>query len=95
MLKNAPRKNNDNESVHQFFHILDTVYQPEGANLVNGKYEITVYSSCCNMDRGVYYYTTYNNRQIRAIDMFAEDLNADTLIDFPLEYNSEIATING
>ena len=42
-----------------------------------GKYEITIYTSCCNADRGIYYYTTYGNHQITAVDMHAEDLESD------------------
>ena len=49
----------ETESVGQFFHILETVSQTRGCcDLGNGKYEITIYTSCCNADRGIYYYTT-------------------------------------
>ena len=49
-----------------------------------GKYEITLYTSCCNADRGIYYYTTYDNRQITAVDMHKENLDGDVLIRYPL-----------
>ena len=66
----------ERERVSQFFHILDTVSQVRGTCLLeNGAYEITQYTSCCNADRGLYYYTTYENRQITAVDLFREDLN--------------------
>ena len=29
------------------------------------KYEITLYTSCCNLNRGIYYYTTYELSLIR------------------------------
>ena len=49
-----------------FFHILNSVDQQRGCCLVNGKYEITIYTSCCNANKGIYYYTTYDNHQITA-----------------------------
>ena len=45
-------------------------------------YEITVYSSCCNTDRGIYYYTTYDNRRIIGVDMHREDLEGGSLIRY-------------
>lgn len=73
------------ESVGQFFHITDSVAQPRGCCQVEkGKYEITVYSSCINADKGIYYYTTYENRQISAVDMNKEDLDGNTLSRYPL-----------
>lgn len=74
----------ENESVSQFFHILGAVEQQRGCCAVNNGYEITVYSSCCNVDKGIYYYTTYNNRQITAVDMFKEDLNGKNLKSYAL-----------
>ena len=75
----------EEESVSQFFHILGCVAQTRGcARAGEERYEITVYSSCCNMDRGVYYYTTYENSQISAVDMHREDLDADRVVCYPL-----------
>lgn len=72
------------ESVSQFFHILGSVEQQRGCcDLGNGKYEITIYTSCCNTDRGVYYYTTYDNHQITAVDMYKENLESTLLIHYP------------
>lgn len=73
------------ESVSQFFHILGSVEQQRGCcEVETGKYEITIYTSCCNADRGIYYYTSYDNHQITAVDMHREDLDADRLIRYPL-----------
>ena len=38
-------------------------------------YDITQYTSCMCQETGVYYYNTYNNTQINAIDMNKEDLD--------------------
>ena len=71
-------------SVSQFFHILDTVSQTRGCcRLGDGKCEISIYASCCNAGKGIYYYTTYDNRQISAVDMHREDINSDRLISYP------------
>ena len=69
------------ESVSQFFHILGSVEQQRGCcELEEGKYEITIYTSCCNATRGIYYYTTYDNHQITAVDMHRCDLDAAALV---------------
>lgn len=73
------------ESVSQFFHILGTVEQVRGCcEVAPDKYEITIYTSCCNATRGIYYYTTYQNPQITAVDMHRTDLTGTTLSRYPL-----------
>ncbi len=74
----------EEESLSQFFHILSAVEQPKGCCRVGENFEYTIYSSCCNTDRGVYYYTTYENRRITGVDMHRENLDGDTLISYPL-----------
>ncbi|EGO9445391.1 choloylglycine hydrolase, partial [Enterococcus faecalis] len=67
---NSVSGNSESENLSQFFHILGSVEQPKGLSVVGeGKYEYTIYSSCCNMEKGIYYYRTYENSQITAIDM--------------------------
>lgn len=74
----------ETESVSQFFHILGAVEQQRGCvRLPNGN-EITVYTSCINTDRGIYYYTTYENRCICAVDMHKCDLDGTILQCFPM-----------
>lgn len=78
-------------SVSQFFHILGSVDQQRGCCEVSeGAYEITIYTSCCNTTKGIYYYTTYDNHQITAVDMYAENLDSDKLIRYPIILNGEI-----
>lgn len=73
------------ESVSQFFHILGTVTHPRGSvRTAGGHYEITLYTSCCNTDRGIYYYTTYENHQITGVDLHRVDLEQRQLICYPL-----------
>lgn len=75
---------NEMENVNQFFHILTSVEQQKGCCKVEKGFEHTIYSSCCNTEKGIYYYTTYNNRQIVGVDMRKCDLDAAELKSYPL-----------
>ena len=71
------------ESVSQFFHILNSVDQQRGCcHLGDGKYEITIYTCCCNADKGIYYYTTYDNHCITAVNMHKENLDDTGLVRY-------------
>ena len=88
---NSVSGNTEEESVSQFFHILGTVSQTKGCcKLENGEYEITIYTSCCNANKGIYYYTTYGNHQICAVDMHKSDLDSNQLTQFPLIKNEQV-----
>lgn len=83
------------DSVGQFFHILGSVEQTRGCcELENGKYEITIYTSCCNATKGIYYYTTYTNRQITGVDMHREKLDGTELIRYPMLEEEQIRLQN-
>ena len=82
-------------SVNQFFHILNSVEQVRGCcKLKENTFEITIYSSCCNATCGIYYYTTYNNHMINAIDMHKENLDSEKLIRYSLIDKEQINYIN-
>lgn len=85
-------------SVSQFFHILHSVDQPRGSSRFgtpdDPKYEITIYSSCCNLRTGVYYYTCYDNHQITAVDLHRVDLDGTDLSRYPLITTEQIAQQN-
>ncbi|MBD8968098.1 MAG: linear amide C-N hydrolase [Ruminococcus sp. SR1/5] len=85
----------EEESVSQFFHILGSVDQQRGCCEVEpGKYEITLYTSCCNCDKGIYYYTTYENHQISAVNMHHEDLNGTMPVRYPVLQGEKICLQN-
>ncbi|MGN0563026.1 MAG: choloylglycine hydrolase [Candidatus Fimenecus sp.] len=85
----------ESESVSQFFHILGSVDQQRGCcDVGEGKYEITLYTSCCNADKGIYYYNTYENHQISGVDMHKEDLDGTTLVRYPLVTGEQILMQN-
>ena len=92
---NSISGDSEEESVSQFFHILGSVDQQRGCcDLGDNKYEITIYTSCANTNKGIYYYTTYDNHQITAIDMHKENLDGDKLIRYPLIKNEQIKMQN-
>ena len=89
---NAVSGDSEEESVSPFFHILGSVDQQRGCCVVGEeavegaapkyKYEITIYTCCCNATKGIYYYTTYDDHQITALDMHREDLEAGTIFRY-------------
>ena len=88
---NSVAGESESESISQFFHILGSVYQQRGAvRTGKEKYEITYYSSCCNLDSGIYYYTTYENSQITAVNMNNENLDSENLIIYQLVKGQQI-----
>ena len=88
---NSKSGQSESESISQFFRILESVYQQRGCvDMGEGKYEITIYSSCMNMDKGIYYYTTYENSQITAIDMNKENLDGNNLTSYNLIKGQQI-----
>ena len=92
---NSVSGDSESESISQFFHILGSVEQQRGCVYMgDNKYEITIYSSCCNTDKGIYYYTTYENSQITGVDMYKENLETDKLIMYPLIPGQQIKMQN-
>ena len=55
-----------------------------------GDYEITIYTSCCSAERGIYYYTTYDNHRISAVDMHRESLDGASLVRYPMLTEEQI-----
>lgn len=86
----------EKESVSQFFHILNSVDQQRGCcELENGKCEYTIYTSCCNADKGIYYYTSYDNHQITGVDMHRENLDGEKLARYQAVQEEQIWMQNG
>ena len=81
----------EGENVSQFFHLLSSVEFPRGCvNMKEDVYEITVYSSCCNTNKGIYYYKTYDNPSISAVDLHHENLDDNQLICYPMRKETQI-----
>lgn len=92
---NSLSGDSESESISQFFHILGSVEQQRGCvHMGEGKYEFTIYSSCCNTDKGIYYYTTYENSQITSVDMHKENLDGSGLVSYELIEGQQIREQN-
>ena len=89
--ENAVSETDEMSSISQFFHILGSVEQVRGCVLLeDGKQELTAYTSCINLSRGIYYYTTYDNRSVSAVDLFKCDLEGRELLRFALQKEQKI-----
>lgn len=78
-------------TITEFFHLLSTVAMIKGSVVTEqGKDDLTLYTSCMCQEKGIYYYTTYNNHRINAIDLHKEDLNASNLKAFDYKDTQDI-----
>lgn len=88
---NSRSKEEENANVAQFFHILDGVSMVRGSVITpEGREDITTYSCCINADQGIFYYKTYDNNQIQAVNMQKENLDSEDLKIFDLELKQQI-----
>ena len=97
---NSEKADTESAGISQFFKILGSVEQQKGCCRLgtdkDGKdiCEYTIYSSCCNMDKGIYYYTTYENSQITGVDMHHTDLDGSDLTSYELVTGQQIKMQN-
>ena len=91
---NSVSKDAESASISQLFHILGSVVQQQGCVKVGNLYEKTIYTSCCNITKGIYYYTTYENSQITGIRLHGTDLDSCSLVCFPLVKGQQIRMEN-
>ena len=83
---NSISKEDEASNVSQFFHIMDAVSMPSGSVITpQHKLDITRYTCCMNVTKGIYYYTTYNNRQINQISLHNVDLDEKNLYIYALQ----------
>ena len=92
---NSVCDDDEQSSVSQFFHILDSVAMVKGTNVSkDNKYDITTYSCCINASKGIYYYKTYENNQITAIKLNEKNMNSKKLEIFELIETQQINYAN-
>ena len=88
---NSVCKDDEESSITQFFHILDSVTMIQGTTITKeGKNDITTYSCCMNTNKGIYYYKTYTNSQITAIKMTEKEKNKKELSVYNLIEKQQI-----
>lgn len=87
----APAGKTEQENIANYFHILQAVEQAKGLDEVTpGSFEYTIYSDGMNLNQGIFYYRTYDNNQINAVEMYHENLDTDRLIIYPLNSQEAI-----
>lgn len=79
---NSVAKDDEVSAVNQFYHILGSVEQPKGCTFIRDPelYEYTIYSSCMNLDKCIYYYKTYDNFSINKMELLKQDLDGSELV---------------
>lgn len=91
LLNNSKSEKDELSNIAQFFHILDSVAVTRGAvRSFNGKYRTTIYSSCTNVDKGVYYCKTYENSRVIAVDMKKVDFKGSKLLPYSIKGELDI-----
>ena len=84
MMNNSVAEETDEATLNQFFRIMQTVEQINGANQEKDNfYEITNYTAGANLETMDFYWTTYDNQQISGIHTKGLDLDQSELIVFP------------
>ena len=79
-------------SVAQLFHIQDSVNLIRGSVVTKQEhYDTTTYACCMNATKGRYYYKTYANSQLTAVDLLHENLDAQALKTYPLVTEPQIS----
>ena len=82
--QNARSCPSTDEGVARLFHLMACVHVPRGSvRLPSGDVE-TIYTSCCDAVRGIYYYATAQNPSLTALDLHRADLESDTPLSYPL-----------
>ena len=85
----------EEETISQFFHILDSVSMIKGTVVTKeNKLDMTTYSSCINSTKGIYYFKTYYNNQINAVSFNEKNMNSDELEIYELPVKQSINNLN-
>lgn len=83
------------KNVAEYFHILSSVAQLNGeTEITPDEYEITQYTCCGDTSTGIFYYSTYYNPAVQAVDMTKEDLSGSSLVTIPVKKDPEIQLHN-
>lgn len=92
---NSVSEKTEESRVSQFFHILGAVAMPRGCvRIPPDSYDITIYSSCCNLEKGIYYFTTYDDPSIRSVALRWENLDGSRVSSYPLKSKLRFQQLN-
>lgn len=82
------------KNVIQFFHVLGSVTMPKGTVKTGEGEEYTVYSCCCDTEKGIYYYRTYFDSTVRAVDMHRENPDGRALLIYAVDDTPTFRRVN-
>lgn len=81
--------------VTTLFKVLDNTAMIYGSVITSKNLKFkTFYKSSMCLEKGIYYYNTYNNNQVTAISMFNEDLDTANIKVFPYRNTQSIYSEN-
>lgn len=84
LLHHSHSEEGEAANVNHFFHLLSAVEMVRGSVILSGgSFEITRYSSCYSAAQRIYYYTTYENRAITAVELVGKE-DGTALIEYSL-----------
>lgn len=67
-------------ATNRFFHIMSNLSVPKACVITpEGKAVSTVYTSCADTESMTYYFTTYNNRNVRSVRLAYADVDSDRI----------------
>ncbi len=89
-LLNSVADATEDESVSQYFHIMQNVGQVRGESVFDGHLEVTQFTTCYNTTKHLMYYSTYGNQSLNAVDMTKEDLESKDLILLPVHRELQV-----
>ena len=91
---NTKEPENTELGISQFFHMLDYVAAPKGSVIEQENEDYTLYSSCMDLEEGIYYYKSYKSYGINAVNMHNVDLNSNELYEFGYNKNLNVNKVN-
>lgn len=81
------KKHTAGGGVNDYFHIMDTVAVPNGCSKKDWH---TVYTSSADLERGDYYFTTYEDRRIRKVSLSDAELDSDEIFRFSMRGEEDL-----
>lgn len=82
---NMPTPRDTQVGISEFYHILNNVAVVNGSVVTRSNYnEITYYTSCMDLNEGLYYYNTYYNNRINLLALRPQDYESSSILVYPL-----------
>ena len=76
----------EKDFVNRFFKILESLGKTE----LKENRKKTVYSSCMDIENGIYYYKTYENSRTVAVSLKKENLCGEKIVSYPMRFENDI-----